>query len=185
MSSLLVSRKEKEKQVLKLATDGKTMREIAKAIHVSLKDIGNIIRKATGDDDDEGLAEKEDNDKQNRLKALSPYARAFQMFKDRKSQADVAIELDKNTDTILNFYSDYLRLTGRDGIVTVYSEIKNDFPLFFHLYHRIKKEGLNKKDIIELSQNQQKLTYLEKRVVFYNDHIQGQQAQVHQLCFVA
>ena len=44
---LLTSRKEKEKQVIKLAEEGK--QRIAKEVHISLKDIGNIIRKATGD----------------------------------------------------------------------------------------------------------------------------------------
>jgi hypothetical protein len=30
------------------------------------------------------------------------------------------------------------------GIVgTIYEEVKDDFPLFFHLYRRIKKERLN------------------------------------------
>ncbi len=42
---------EKEKKVLKLAHEGKTTREIAKAVHTSLKDIGKIIRKVDGDDD--------------------------------------------------------------------------------------------------------------------------------------
>ncbi len=46
---LLTSRKEKEKEVIKLAEKGKTTREIVKEVHISLKDIGNIIRKATGD----------------------------------------------------------------------------------------------------------------------------------------
>ena len=48
---LLVSRKEKEKMVIKLANEGKTTREIAKEVHISLKDIGKIIRKETGDDE--------------------------------------------------------------------------------------------------------------------------------------
>jgi DNA-binding CsgD family transcriptional regulator len=46
---LLLSRKEKEKQVLKLSEEGKSTREIAKVVHISIKDIGRIIRKATGD----------------------------------------------------------------------------------------------------------------------------------------
>ncbi len=57
----------------------------------------------------------------------------------------------------------------------------NDFPRFFHLYKRVKKEGLNKHDITELLENQQKLSYLEKRVEFYNGHIREQQLQIIQL----
>lgn len=51
ISLLLVNRKEIEKQVLKLATEEKTTSEIAMAVHISLKDIGKIIRKTTGDEE--------------------------------------------------------------------------------------------------------------------------------------
>jgi transposase len=81
---LLLSRKEKENLVIKLATEGKTTREIAKAVHISLKDIGKIIRKVTGDDESPVEKEKEEEKKQKWLKSLSPYARSFQMFKDKR-----------------------------------------------------------------------------------------------------
>lgn len=41
--SLLLSRKEKEALVIKLAKEGKTTREIVKILHTSLLDIGKII----------------------------------------------------------------------------------------------------------------------------------------------
>ena len=107
--------------------------------------------------------------------------RAFQMFKDKNSLADVAIELDIKTDTVLNFYADYLRLVRMDGLVRIYHDLGKDFPLFFHLYRRIKKEELGKEDITELVENQQELGYLEKRVELYIEHIRGQQIQVKQL----
>jgi|tagenome__1003787_1003787.scaffolds.fasta_scaffold17261717_2 transposase len=46
--SLLLSRKEKEQLVIKLAQEGKTTREIAKQVHVSLRIIGRIIHKESG-----------------------------------------------------------------------------------------------------------------------------------------
>ena len=70
---MLITRTEKEKQVIKLAEDGKTTRDIAKVAHISLKDIGKIIRKAAGDSDSQDEKEK---------RSLSPYAKAFQMFKE-------------------------------------------------------------------------------------------------------
>jgi transposase len=97
---MLITRQENERRVIKLAEEGKTTRDIAKEVHVSLKDIGKIIRKATGD------SQREDEKKEKRQR--SPYARAFQMFKDKLSLADVAIELDATADTVLNFHSDYL-----------------------------------------------------------------------------
>src|SRR3954451_3972592 len=169
--SLLLSRKEKEKLVIQLAHEGKTTREIAKQVHISLRDIGTIIRKEIGDDkeeNDEFLAkekqkhddeQQKEKEKQERLKFLSPYARSFQMFKDRMPLEDVAIELDLDTDTVLFFYEDYLRLLKMNWLVKIYRDLKKDFPLFIYLYKRVKKEGLNKHDIVVLIKNQQDLKF--------------------------
>jgi hypothetical protein len=62
-------------------------------------------------------------------------------------------------------------------LVKIYNDLKNDFPIFFYLYRRIKKEGLNKNDISTLLKSQQDLKFMERRVDFYNDFIRGQQLQ--------
>ncbi len=49
---MLLSKREKEKLVIKLANEGKTTREIAKEMHIS-RTIGQNLNKATGDDEDE------------------------------------------------------------------------------------------------------------------------------------
>jgi len=66
-------------------------------------------------------------------------------------------------------------------LVKIYKDLKNDFPLFIHLYRRIKKEGLNKHDITVLVKNQQNLKFLEHRVDLYSDFIRGQQMQKQHL----
>src|SRR3954464_7302123 len=134
---------EKEKLVIQLAHEGKTTREIAKQVHISLKDIGKIIRKETGDDDliskEKQKHDEQQREKEKRLKFLSPYARSFQMFKDKMALEDVAIELDLDTDTVLFYYEDYLRLLKRGWLVKIYRDFQKDFPLFIYLYQRIKK----------------------------------------------
>ena len=81
------------------------------------------------------------------------------MFKDRISLEDVAIELDLDTDTVLLYYEDYLRLLKMRWLVKVYNDLKKDFPLFVYLYRRMKKERLNRQDIATLLKNQQDLIY--------------------------
>ncbi|MEJ7642847.1 MAG: hypothetical protein WKF36_11750 [Candidatus Nitrosocosmicus sp.] len=49
---MLLSKKEKEKMVIKLANEGKTTRDITKEEHISLKSIGQILNQVTGDDED-------------------------------------------------------------------------------------------------------------------------------------
>ena|SRR6476659_2771132 len=93
------------------------------------------------------------------------------MFKDKRTLADVAIELDIKSSVVLDYYDDYLCLLRMNNLVTIYRELKKDFPLFLHLYHRIKEERLNKQDITELLQNHNRLIDLNEQVVFYNNCI--------------
>jgi transposase len=180
---LLLSRKEKEQLVIKLSQEGKTTREIAKQVHVSLRDIGKIQHKLTGDNDDlfERDQQKQEEEKQKKFKSLSPYARAFQMFKDKRTLSDVAIELDIKSSVVLDYYNDFLMLTRMNVLVKIYNELKSDFPLFLHLYNRVKKEKLNKQSIADLLQNKNKLMDLNEQVEFYNNHIKGQYTKIQQL----
>ncbi len=68
-----------------------------------------------------------------------------------------------------------------DGLVDISKELKKEWPLFFHLYRRVKREGLNKQDITDLLENQQRLVDMDKRVMLYTNHIQGLQSQKLQL----
>ena len=81
----------------------------------------------------------------------------------------------------MDFYNDYLQLIRMDNLVKIYNELKNNFPLFLHLFRGIKKEGLNKQDITELLQNHNKLIYLNEQVIFYNNHIIKQQLRIQNL----
>jgi hypothetical protein len=95
----------------------------------------------------------------------------FQIFKEGKSLADVVIELDLDSNDVWGYYYDYLDSTNRKHLINIYLELKNDFSLFLYLFLRIKKEGLNKQDITELLENQNKLGDLAKMVGLFNQHL--------------
>jgi hypothetical protein len=136
---VILTRKEKESLVIKLAEQGKTTRDIAQSAHVSLKDIGKIIRRHTGEDD--GIEYQD--------QGLSINSRAFKLFKEGKNLVDIAIALDIDTDEVLGMYNDYLRLLNLQKLMTLYRELGDeDFHLLEYLYNQIKWEGLaTKKDI--------------------------------------
>jgi hypothetical protein len=50
---VILKRKQKEELVIRLAKEGKNTRDIAKVAHVSLKDIGMIIRNYLGEVENE------------------------------------------------------------------------------------------------------------------------------------
>lgn len=160
--TLLLTRKEKEEMVIKLAKEGKTTREIAKIVHMSLKDIGEIIRKFTGD---------HNNYRSNKIEEKSPCIRAFQLFRKKKPLTDVAIILDLDADTVLDFYFDYTRLTGMYELTTLYYDLGRDLPLFLHLYNRIKEEGLDREEISYMIEVQRNVADLERAVIWLNKHI--------------
>lgn len=56
-------------------------------------------------------------------------------------------------------------------LVNVYQDVKDDIPLFLRLFGRIKKEGLNKHQIIELLKTPDRLLDLKKKMNLYNDNI--------------
>jgi hypothetical protein len=126
--------------VTRLAKEGKTTREIAKEAHMSLLDIGKIIRKITGDEE---TANRDEVEHKNRLKKLSPYAQAFQMFREGKPLSEVVVVLDLKSDVVVEYYADYLNLINMSKLVEIYKKIGDDIAFFIYLYNRIKEEELD------------------------------------------
>ena len=62
-------------------------------------------------------------------------------------------------------------------LVSIDKDLKDNWPVFFHLYRRIKKEGLNKQNITKLLDNQNKLVELDACLDHYNDRIKNLQLQ--------
>ncbi len=62
--------------MIKLVEEGKSTRQIAELVHISLKDIGTIKIRHTGEE--KGLTEQQDNN-------LSKNAKAFNLLKENNS----------------------------------------------------------------------------------------------------
>ena len=78
----VLSKHDKEQIVIKLHEDGKTMRDIAAAAHMSFSDISNIIKKLDGRTNDIDMSSK------------SKASQVMFLFKSRKKPIDVSIDLD-------------------------------------------------------------------------------------------
>jgi hypothetical protein len=77
-----VNKEEKERLVIKLHQENKTMREIASAAHMSFSDIKKIIGRIDGNAGDTDLSNR------------SNETQALWLFEHKKRPIDVAIELD-------------------------------------------------------------------------------------------
>jgi hypothetical protein len=136
---VVLNRREKEQLVIKLHQEGKTIREIAFAAHMSFGDIGKIVRRIDGRtkvDDDFDL-----NDK-------SKTTQALHLFKIGKKPIDVAIELDLSSSEVENMLQEFWVLNQLDELALVYHEIKNHLTLFLRLFHIMKRNKMiNQKDL--------------------------------------
>ena len=84
---VVLNRRDKEQLVIELLRQGKTIREIAAAAHLSFSDIGTKHRREDGHDKDDDIETKD-------LKNKSKDTQALFLFSRGKKPIDVSIELD-------------------------------------------------------------------------------------------
>jgi hypothetical protein len=138
---VVLNRRDKEQLVIKLHQEGKTIREIAFAAHLSFSDIGTIIRRADGHDKDGDIETKD-------LKNKSKATQALYLFSNGKKPIEVAIELDLSSIEVENMQQEFWVLNQLDELALIYHEIKSHLTLFLRLFHIMKRNRLiNEKDI--------------------------------------
>ena len=139
----VLNKYDKEELVIKMHQEGKTIREIAHAAHMSFGDIGRIIRKIEGpanDGTDVNLSNK------------SKSTQALYLFEQGKKPIDVAIELDIPYSEVEDLQQEYWALKGLFDLAFMSMEIKNDDrPSFVKLFKLLKRSKmLSEKHILKL-----------------------------------
>lgn len=98
-------------------------------------------------------------------KHLSTTSRAFKLFKENKNLVDVAIALDMDAHDVLDLHTDYLRLSNKNKLMSIYFELDDDIDSLAWLYDSLKRYGLaNRKDIHNILQQEDKLKNLDKEL---------------------
>jgi DNA-binding CsgD family transcriptional regulator len=123
----MLTRQEKEQKVLDLYNEGKTIREIAKELRMSFRDIGAILKKASG-----ALEERQDI-----KESLSLSNKAYRLFSKGKTPIQVAITLNLSEDETTKFYQEYWSLKQLALLLLAYSSYWGhvfESPSFYELY---------------------------------------------------
>jgi hypothetical protein len=128
---VVLNKKEKEKLVIRLHQEGKTIRDIARVVHLSFADIGKIIRKADSSKD-------ETID----LKHKTQSTQALYLFSRGKTPLQVAIELDIPTSEVHDLQEEFWALNQTHDLAFAYSEIKNFLPSFMKLFRTLKEHKM-------------------------------------------
>jgi hypothetical protein len=140
-----MNREEKEQYVIQLYQENKSIREIAKLMHMSFSGIAAITKKVKLEADRKrGQLEQGDDD----IKSKSKITQAIKLFSEFKSPIDVIIALDLPANQVREIYLEYLELDGMNRLAKIYEEAKYDLDDLLRLHRIVKVLGLEKHDII-------------------------------------
>jgi hypothetical protein len=137
---ILLTRDQKEAIVIRTLKERYSIRQIAKEVHMSFSDIGEIKRRILG----ESVSYKK------RKKNLSKVAKALELLSKNKTPVDVAIELDLDPKDVEKIYTNYLGLNGLTQLVNIYQELRNYFSDFNSFYWSFGEAGADNKKIKEI-----------------------------------
>ena len=136
---VLLNKHQKKALVIELYKQGKTRRQIAETVHMSFKDIADIINEYTGENKQVNRPEK------------SKDSRAFELFLQGKQSVEVAIELDMPADKVEELHVQYWRLSKLDDLEQMYYEAEYSLPMLLRLHNILKDKRITKdKDISDL-----------------------------------
>lgn len=130
---VVLNRRDKEQSVIKLHQEGKTIREIASSAHMSFGDIGSIIRKIEGQDEEVKTKD---------IKNKSKDTQALFLFSSGKKPIDVAVELDLSASEVHEMQQEFWALNQQYELALVYGKIKNILPSFLKLFQSLKEFGM-------------------------------------------
>jgi hypothetical protein len=160
----LLSREEREQYVIQLYKENKSVREIAKLVHMSFRDIGAITNKVRSEVERERSHLDEDED----IKPKSKTTQAIKLFSEDKTTVDVVIELDLPADQVRATYRQYWDLKHMYELGQIYDEAEYDLHKLLRLHKIVKGLGMEEHDVInvlELAKNNQ-LEYLQWKVEY-------------------
>jgi transposase len=138
-----MNREEREEYVVQLYKENNSIREIAKIMHMSFRDIGVIINKAKLQAERERGYVRDEEPK-------SPESRALKLFSEGKSPVEVAIALDEPGDRVRAMYREYWELSGRYELTQIYDEARYDVRGLLRLHKIFNHLGMGEKDIVKV-----------------------------------
>jgi hypothetical protein len=135
----------KERKVIELHKEGKTLKEISIAVHMSFRDISKIIKAY---DKKVSFELKENtNPSSQKIKKPSISSQAFKLFSDDKSPVQVAIDLDIDFEKVRRYWTEFLRLKNMKKLYNIF--IENEFHLdsLFRIYYFMRRNNISIGDI--------------------------------------
>jgi Mor family transcriptional regulator len=160
-----------EKQVIDLRREGKSVREIAKCLHLSSRDVVAILKNNELREIKEKLKAKEN---QREEVQQTNYTKALNLFSKGCSVLEVTIKLGITSDESKKAYFDFQDLQTTDQFGKDYNQLHEYFPVLLPLCRTVMDKGLSLKEAhlaLKYAKNESeaadKLRYLAKQLTMF------------------
>ena len=163
MSEIHLNKFEKEKRVIELHLAGKTMREIAKEVHMSFTPISNIIK--AYERKKELHAKKEESNKTNQTKKPSISSQAFILFKEGKQIDEVKVLLDIPFKFAIKYWVQYLKSIRMYECFEFYQNHSYDIPTFLSINTFLERNDIYGKDIVNVLRTANDVINLNQTII--------------------
>src|SRR6188472_2883706 len=138
---------EREKKVLELYDQGKSTRDIAKELRMSLRDISIILREYHVSHGNP-ITDNDNSNNNNYNKSPNQIAtQAYKLFSEGKKPFEVAIELGIREAQVDKFFSEFWKLKRLNKLYEIYPQIRCYLPSFLGLHKVLKTKGLTASNV--------------------------------------
>jgi hypothetical protein len=171
MSEIPLNKFEKEKRVIELhSVEGKTIRDIAKEVHMSFKDISNIIK--AYERKKRLLTNRENNNPSTKTRNLSISSQAFKLFLDNKKPTFVAIELDIAPEKVEKLWYQFLKFERMEQGYEFFQEFEYNIPSFLIMGNFFKNNHVHTNNIAGILKDAKDIISLQSQRSFLKREIE-------------
>jgi hypothetical protein len=163
---------EKEKKVIELHKEGKTIRAIAPIVNMSFRDISRIIKEY----ERKKRLEAKNKEENNQIKKPSLSSQSFKLFRKGKKPVDVAIELNVPFKLARRYWYQFLNLERMDECFMLYKDYRYEIPTLLSINNFIKRNNVSGDNIINVLKTANNVINLNqtysnlKREIKYLEH---------------
>jgi hypothetical protein len=165
MSEILILNKfEKEKRVIELHKQGRTIRQIAPEVHMSFRDISKIIKTYEKKIRLENNKGKENN-QQTTTKKLSLSSQAFILYQKGKKIDEVKVLLDIPFKFAIKYWVQYLKSIRMYECFEFYQNHSYDIPTFLSINTFLERNDIYGKDIVNVLRTANDVINLNQTII--------------------
>ena len=146
----ILNKFEKEQKVIELhSKEGKTLKEIAKIVKMSFRDISKII-KAYDKKIRLQQPKKEENNQSSKIKKLSLSSQAFVLYQEGKKPSEVKVLLDIPFKKTMIYWAQYLKSIRMFESFEFYLDHSYDIPTLLSINIFMKRNHTSGNDVVNV-----------------------------------